>query len=199
MGPLSRTNEFVRKYVDELPGVAATLTTTMIIFLASLTITPVRHWLFTPTEDYPVLCFFKPRVNSQRTLLTVEAFFVNRTDNTRTAADLQKFLDAETTDSDSTASPIVSISYDSDLGSIQSAKPDNEFNAGRGKLSVQLKRSKEVSFTIDRIDPYSILKADIVVKGREELLEVIRDNEASALSVPFDVSRYQEEGCFQRN
>jgi hypothetical protein len=185
---------FAKAYKAELPSVAATLTTTLIIFLVSLLFEPVRTFLFpSVASDYSILCVFNKRPDPTRKFLIVEGYVINRTDDTKFAADLQKELLAQA--KDGAVAPTITLKYDLPVGRIDTAEADDTFNADRGTLEVERIDDKTVVLTVRRIEPFTILKANVVVSGREDNLAAITPDTTSGLVMPLAVRKFQEEAC----
>lgn len=191
--------EFLKRYKDELPGVAATLTTALIIFLASLSFRPVRHLLFEErVTDYPLLCIFEPAIDDSKKNLIVEVFFINRTGDDYTEENLQSKLKQAAADTGSTFAPAIELQYSMPTGEVGSAKDDEVFNGVRGVLEVKVINPKTVRFSVKSIAKYSILRGEIIVIGREDLLASVSKENMRAVPLPFKVSNYQDGPCYGR-
>ena len=191
---MSAFSTFARKYKEELPGVAAGLTSALILFLVSLLFEPVRSFLFpSAARDYSILCVFNKRPDPTRRLLIVEGYVINRTDKTKSDEDLRKELVAQRMES--AVAPTVTLKYDLPIGRIDSAEADDTFNADRGQLDVELVDEKTVRLMVTRIEPFAILRANIVVSGREDNLAAVTPEATSGLVMPLAVQKFQEEAC----
>mgnify|MGYP003583458087 CR=1 FL=1 len=191
------SKSFLSDYLDELPGVAASLTTALIVFIASLSFKPVRDWVFAPeVKGYPITCSFKPRIDSERKILVIEGFFINTTDKSLDRKALDGLLSAS---AEAPRSSTIVVRYSADSpGRIVAARAAESFNYFRGKLRVELKENQHVEISIEGIDPRAILKADIEIAGRDMLIANQPDETAGALPVPLEgVIRLQHGGCYQ--
>jgi hypothetical protein len=198
-GAVSRAGNFFKRYVDEMPGVAASLTTALIVFLASLSFSPVRAFLFRSesVKEYPLLCFFEPAMDSSKKLLLVEVFVINKTGDEQTKEKLEKFLEAAAKETGRSFSSIINLEYSFPKGEVQSVEVDEMFNGVRGDLEVKSTKGKTVSVSIKTIARYSILKANIFVSGREETLAIASSDNMRALPIPFNIHKFEGRPCYE--
>lgn len=181
------------KYVDALPGVAASLTTALALFLFSLLFAPVRGLLFgTGAPDYPIFCTADP-VQGPGDTRIVEFYVVNRSRHGFTAPELQRTLDEALAGSGTAGAAAIRLPFKKIEGRVAKAAPDAEFNDGKGVLGV-VHDADGVRIVIQQIHGASILRARIEVAGMEPNSAMTRDTK---LAVPFDFEDLQE-SCYTR-
>jgi hypothetical protein len=186
--------DFIEKWKANLPGVAASLTTASILFLASLAFAPVRSWLFPgKAANYPIFCTADP-VAGEGGRRIVEFYIVNHSDKGFSGAELQKTLDGALQGTGLSGRAVIELPFDGVEGRIEKAYPDTAFNNGKGQLGVAASASG-VRLTIGQIDSASILRAIIVFADMPDLGPIPRD--AKALAIPFRLADL-EEACYTR-
>lgn len=152
-----------RSYLDQLPGVAGSLTTAALLFAAAVILQPTIQRLFsTPARSYPISCSADPvALDGEHERATAAFFIVNRANEALTAEQLRTSLSNalnRDVDSQGTAIRIHFGPYD---GRFLTAEPDRVFNGDKGELHV-MARDAETTIVIDRIEANAILKVDIV-------------------------------------
>jgi hypothetical protein len=187
-----------------LRPVLVSLCTALLLFTASLTFAPVRRFFFPSViQEYPLVCTVEPYVSRSREKLLVDVFILNRTDDPRTREALQTFLRNNDPGSDKSLSPDILLTYrrfigPTQVGEIEDAYPDKEFNDGKGELDV-ISRRDSVEIRVKKIIGHALLKATVVVAGIPDLKDIAHtiDRSTKDLFVPLAYKKY-EEGCYQR-
>ncbi|MBV9931441.1 MAG: hypothetical protein JO013_10920 [Alphaproteobacteria bacterium] len=186
--------DFLGKWRAQLPNVAASLTTALVLFLASLTFAPVRGWLFPrDVRTYPIFCTADPVVGADGKRI-VEFYVVNRTGSDYSGAELQENLDKALEGTGLRGRAQIDIPFVGAEGRIERAYADATFNDGKGDLGV-VTTPAGVRITIRQIDGDSILRVIVVVAGMPDIGPIPRD--AKITGIPF---RFQEiqEACYTR-
>jgi hypothetical protein len=192
-GPRSRGRRFLAAWWGELPRVAASLTTALILLLVSLTFKPVRDWLFqTDVATYPLACSADP-LPAPGGRRIVEFYVVNRTARDFTGEELQSQLDETLRGSGSSARTEIVLPFNSSLGRIETARQDADFNNGKGELVVRAE-ARGVRISVRQIDGASILRAIIVLADMPDAGPFPRD---AKVAVPFEFDDIRE-SCYTR-
>lgn len=184
---------FLAAWRDQLPGVAASLTTALILFAASLSFAPVRHWLFArDVATYPLICTADPVAgpNGRR---IVEFYIINRSRDNFSGEQLQQALDTALTGSGATASATIRLPFDGTVGRIERVVADEAFNRGKGELVAAID-GQSVRIRIGEIHGGAILRVFIVVAGLPDIGPIPRD---AKIAVPFNYLAMQE-SCYTR-
>jgi hypothetical protein len=185
--------QFLQAWRGELPKVAASLTTALILFLASLTFAPVRQWLFgREVASYPLICTADP-VAGPGGRRTVEFYVVNRSDKNFTGEELQRQLDDALRGSGSRASAGIRLPFDSVVGRIEQVRVDQAFNDSKGQL-IATTNGRAVLIRIGDIHAGAILRVYIDLAGFPNLSPITRDAKGQ---VPFDYQTMQG-ACYTR-
>jgi hypothetical protein len=186
---------FFTAWRNALPGVAANLTTAFLVFLASLTFSPVRQWLFGSTvATYPLICAAEPLADATGTKRIVELYIINRTEDEYTREQLQSVLSDALKGSGTSGTPSFSLPYTRGVGTIESAVPDAEFNKSKGELQV-VNRGTRVDVNVQSIGSRAILRVLITVAGLPDKQPVER---IAKSAVPFAFGQLQD-ACYGRN
>ena len=184
---------FVTAWREELPRVAASLTTALILFLASLSFTPVRRWLFaSDVPAYPLTCTADPVATADGRRL-VEFYIVNRSRDNFTGEDLQRRLDEALRGSGASGSATIMLPFRDDGGRIERASADRQFNEGKGEIHVA-HDDRGVRIAVREIHGGALLRVHIIVSGATDIGPVSRD---AKVAVPFDYLAIQE-SCYTR-
>lgn len=186
-----------------LRPVLVSLCTALLLFTASLTFSPVRRFFFPPViQEYPLLCTFEPYVSSSRDKLLVDVFILNRTGGPHTREALQQFLENKDPSRDKSLSPDILLRYrrfvgPTQVGEIEGAYPDKEFNEGKGELEV-FSRRDSVEIRVTRIIKHALLKATVTVAvpDLKDIAHTI-DRSTKELFLPLAYMQY-EQACYQR-
>jgi len=184
---------FFAAWRDQLPGVAASLTTAVILFAASLSFAPVRHWLFAQdVATYPLICTADPVAgpNGRR---IVEFYIINRSRDNFSGEQLQQALDTALRGSGSSASAAITLPLEDQAGRIERVVADEAFNRGKGELRARID-GQSVRIDVGEIHGGAILRVLVVVAGLPDVGPVSRD---AKLAVPFDYLGMQE-SCYTR-
>ena len=186
--------DFFAKWKAQLPNVATSLTTALLLFLVSLTFAPVRGWLFpSAARGYPILCTADP-VAAPGSRRIVEFYVVNRSRAELTGQELQQSLDKALEGTGLGGSAAIDLPFVGAEGRIERAYADIAFNEGKGELGVA-RSPTGIRVTIRQIDGTSILRAIFVVAGVADTGPVARD--AKLTGVPFRFDEIQE-ACYTR-
>jgi hypothetical protein len=182
-----------------LRPIVVSVTTAFILFLASLSLTPVRNFLFGGLPDYPIYCVAEPYQNSiDPTKLFIDFFIINRTPSEYTSESLMAIVRTRHAD---TASPDINLIYwrktlKGYVGKVDSATPDRDFNSGKGDIQSKVE-GNDVRILIDHIKARAVLKVTIVVvdlPGLEGGAPILRTAKGA---VPFHIEKY-ETACYNR-
>jgi len=143
--------------------------TALILFSASLIFAPVRHLFFPSVIDsYPLICRAEATVDAPRRNLVVEFYIINRRKDAYTNETLTDFLQQNNSDTQSVISPNIELKMSREVGRIESASADTEFNRSKGELNVSHKE-RSATISIDKIEPRAILRVLVVVADLPEL------------------------------
>ena len=184
---------FYEAWRDELPGVAASVTTALILFLISLSFAPVRQWLFAEeVASYPLICTADP-VSAPGGRRIVEFYIVNRSQDDFTGEELQRRLDESLRGSGARAGAAIVLPFNSALGRIEQARGDDAFNDGKGELAVR-NEGTSVRIGIADIHGGAILRVLITLADMPDIGPIPRD---AKVAVPFDYQGLQE-ACYTR-
>lgn len=184
---------FVAKWRDQLPNVAASLTTALVLFLVSLSFTPVRRWLFaSEVASYPLLCTADP-VAGPGGRRIVEFYVINRSPDNFSEQQLQRMLDSALEGTGSAASASILLPFDSAIGRIERAYADEAFNRDKGVLLVR-QSERAVRLQVTQIHGGAILRAYVILADMPDIGPISRD---AKIAVPFDYLDMQEY-CYTR-
>jgi len=185
---------FVAAWREELPRVAASLTTALILFLASMSFTPVRRWLFaSEVPAYPLICTADPLAAGDGRRL-VEFYILNRSRDNFTGEDLQRRLNEALQGSGASGIATIVLPFrDEGGGRIERAVADREFNEGKGEIHVA-HDDRAVRIGVRQIHGGALLRVQIIVSGIADFAPVSRD---AKVAVPFDYLAMQE-SCYTR-
>lgn len=184
---------FFAAWRDELPRIAAGLTTALILFVASLSFTPVRRWLFaSDVAAYPLICTADP-VSAPGGRRLVEYYIVNRSEENFTEERLQQILEDALRGSGGAGSAMIELPFDTGAGRIERVFADAAFNQDKGEVHVA-HDGERVRIRIRWIHGGAILRVFLVVAGVEDVGPVSRD---AKLAVPFDY-RAMQQSCYTR-
>lgn len=187
-------SDFLAKWRAQLPGVAASLTTALILFLVSLAFAPVRAWLFPgEAKAYPIFCTADPVAGEQGKRI-VELYVVNRSRTDYTGEELQQLLDRALEGTGLSGRASIDFPYIGAEGRITAAYADSAFNDGKGDLGVAWSPAG-VRLTLRQIDSASILRAIVVVSGLTDAGPLPRDSKV--MGVPLRFEEIQE-SCYTR-
>jgi hypothetical protein len=184
---------FLKEWRDELPGVAATLTSAAIVFLVSLAFKPVRSWLF-PSDvinAYPVICTAEPRISGKN--LIVEFFVINQTGEEYRDTKLSDFLKQHNRDGDSEPDPAITLPVRRDGATITDAYGDSDLNKDKGELLVT-HTADRATIWIRHIQPRAVLRVFVVVSGLPLSGDISR---MAKSAVPVAYEAYQD-ACYTR-
>lgn len=179
-----------------LRPIVVSVTTALVLFLASLTFTPVRSFLFGGLQDYPIYCVAEPyRHRMNPTTLIIDFFVINRTSSEYTAENLMTFLRTRHAEG---ASPDIDLIYRrtgkrGDIGRVFSVTIDPDFNSGKGDIRGEF-TGNDVRIRIDHIEARAVMKVTIVVANLPNLEGISRTAKGA---VPFDIDKY-EIACHNR-
>lgn len=191
--PGAKTGGFAQQWRAELPRVAASLTTALALFLASLTFAPVREFFFgEEVRSYPIFCTADPVVAPGGRRI-VEFYIVNRSPDDYTADALQRELNEALRGTGSSASAAIVLPFDGVEGRIERAYADADFNRGKGELLVRAEPGA-VRLVLRQIDGGAILRAVIVLADMPDIGPIPRD---AKVAVPFDFQDIQQ-ACYTR-
>jgi hypothetical protein len=186
------------KLKSELPGgiasVIASLTTALVIFLASLFFKPVREWLFPPAvaNDYPLICAAEPVVDEASQKLKVEFFIINRTGKEYVREDLARILSSNTAQEGAASTPEILLTYSRNVGTIGTVHVDENFNKDKGRLSI-FTPDKAIQIVVNQIKARAIMRVDIMIDNLPDLGAISRMTTAA---VPF--ARDYLDACYTR-
>lgn len=184
---------FLAAWRDEMPRVAASLTTALILFLISLSFAPVRQWLFgQEAASYPLICTADP-IAAPGGRRIVEFYIVNRTGDNFTGEELQRRLDETLRGSGSRASATIALPFNSEIGRIEQVRGDEAFNDGKGELVAKIE-GRRVRIRIADIHGGAILRVLITLADLPDIGPIPRD---AKVAVPFDYLAMQE-ACYTR-
>lgn len=187
------SQSFLAKWRDQLPNVAASLTTALILFLVSLSFTPVRRWLFAgEVASYPLLCTADP-VAGPGGRRIVEFYVINRSPENFSQQQLQQLLDTSLEGTGAAASASIVLPFDSEIGRIERAFADDAFNRDKGVLLVR-QSERSVQLQVTQIHGGAILRAYLVLADMPDIGPISRD---AKVAVPFDY-RDMQEYCYTR-
>jgi hypothetical protein len=183
---------FIRGWRAEWPKIAASLTTALILFLASLAFAPVRQWLVPSKDrDYPLFCTAEQVADLAGKRMLVRFYIVNRTDETLTDAKLGARLAEIDQRTGARSTAAITLKLWRDDGQIVGAGPDRDFNGDKGDLAI-LPIARGVAVTVRRIEPRAILRVTIPIAGLPDL-------QAEPLSargvIPLNIGDYAE-ACY---
>lgn len=149
--------------MEQLPGVAGSLTTAVILFVTAVVFQPTIQRLFsTPARDYPVSCMADPVALDPAHEQAQAAFFiVNRGPDTLDAAQLRQKLEYALDRSVGPSGTTIPITFGPYDGRFVSAVPDPDFNGDKGELHID-RTDGRITITIDRIAAGAILKVNII-------------------------------------
>jgi len=191
--PTASKPTFLQKWRDELPGVAASLTTAFVLFLVSLSFAPVRNWLFgEEARAYPIFCTADPVVARDGRRI-IEFYIVNRSLEDYSAEALQGLLDQTLRGSGTSASAAITLPFRGGEGRIERAYADAEFNRGKGEILVRAEPGA-VHIGLRQIDGAAILRVFIVLADMPDVGPIPRD---AKVAVPFEFHDIQE-NCYTR-
>jgi len=184
--------------------IVVSIATALVLFLASLSLSPVRQALFPPkvVPDYPVFCTAEPHVSSDHSKLMVDFFVVNTSGQEYAREDLVNLLRTHHPDSRAPVSPDIELAYsrtvaEQQVGRVEAAYGDKAFNRGKGTLVVE-HSEREVFIRIENIAPRAVMKIVIVVAGLPALESPGADiGRTTKSAVPLAFRQY-EQACYQR-
>ena len=188
--------KFFEKWRNELPGVAASLTTAFLLFLASIIAYRFKDALW-PSDalGYPLICIGEAVASEQPDAMTVEFYVINTTDETYSERQLEEQLKAASAGTTAVLSPTIELESIRDFARIEPAMADAEFNKDKGELIVMSKPgSNRVQIRVAKIDARAILRAYITVSGLPMLNPPSR---AAKSDLPFNIRDY-EDACYHR-
>jgi hypothetical protein len=184
---------FLAAWRDELPRVAASLTTALVLFLISLTFAPVRQWLFgQEVGSYPLICTADP-VAAPDGRRIVEFYLVNRSRDNFSGEELQRRLDETLRGSGTKASATITLPFNSEIGRIERVYGDDAFNEGKGELVPRID-GRQVRIGVGQIHGGAIMRIFIVLADMPDIGPIPRD---AKIGVPFDYLDMQE-ACYTR-
>lgn len=187
--------KFYAGWLATLPGVAASLTTTAILFGLSLFIPAVKETLFPPkTVKYPLSCISVPVAVPANSDRIIEFYVVNPTAEDYSEDALKELLAEKLagTRAAETASARIALVYDRAVGTLVSAEADGEFNGDNGVLDV-LAEGNNVRIGVDQIAPHTIVRARMTYTGLDNA-PVKRDQKGT---IPFKFDDL-ETACYSR-
>jgi hypothetical protein len=188
---------------DILRPIAISLTTALILFLGSLTFSPVRSFLFPDgLPDYPIYCVAEPfQSATDPKTLNIDFFIINRTPDEYTRESLMAILKTRYADRSADVSPDINLFYDrkamgENIGEVEAATLDPDFNLGKGNIHPEV-IGNDVRIRIDDIESRAVMKVTIVVVGLPDLEGGEPMLRTAKGAVPFDIERYQA-ACHDR-
>jgi hypothetical protein len=188
---------FFSKWKDELPKVAASLTTALLIFAASTVAYRFRAFFYPPFEgfDYPLVCRAEAVSDPKAGTLTVEFYVINKTGDDYDELVLNRMLREQSQGTNAVISPVIQLVADRQFTAVDLAAEDKAFNNSKGELTVRIIPDNVVEIGVPTIKSRAILRALIVVSGLPDLEDVRRDRKAD---IPFAISPY-ERACYSRS
>jgi len=182
-------------WLDQLPSVAGTLTTALILFLVSLVFAPVRAWLFRPYDiDYPLICTAELTGDAATERRVVEFYLINRTGRGFTRDELQRRIDSELEGTGVSGRPTLQLTYDRTVGHIETAWADAPFNASKGEVRVS-STADTVRIDVEKVGPRAILRVNIELAEQGTKTRVMRSDYAS---IPFILDDIRD-SCYGRS
>jgi len=191
---------FFAEWRKELPSVAGSLTTALVIFVVSTIAYRFRGYLYPPYEglEYPLTCTAEAYPDLATGNLNVEFYIFNHTDRSLSEDDLISALHDASKGTDAVLSPVIDLKYWREVGRVETAHSDAAFNGDKGNLAVAINdeagEKRAVSIHIRDIKSYAILRAVIVVSGLTGIENITR---ATKVDIPLDFHPY-EKGCYAR-
>lgn len=176
------------------------VTTALILFLASLSFTPVRAWLFPskPFADYPLISTAEPHVSKADNKLIVDFFIINRTDKAYTHEELVTFLQLRNAVTGAKSSPDIELKYWRKEGKFAEVVVDQEFNDQKGNLDITFQPgSDKVLIKVVNIKERAVMKVSILIDGLPELKHTTTTRMTKD-AVPFLYENYQD-ACYMRD
>jgi hypothetical protein len=192
------SRSFFQAWRDEAPKIAASLTTALIIFLASLSFSSVRHALFGTTPiTYPLTCSMDTIRDLKRGLIIVEIFVVNSTDRDWTEEELRRQLLAGYGGASEVPTVRVPLSLTRMNARVLTFTADDDFNAGKGQMTTGAS-AKSAWFTVRSIAAQSILRARLTVAGLAEAADPdVPISRVTRSEIPFDYAPLLD-ACYGR-
>jgi hypothetical protein len=152
-----------RKYLEQLPGVAGSVTTAAILFAAAVVFQPTIQRLLSPeAKTYPILCSADPvSVDADKEQAVAAFFILNRSDKELNPSTLRQALtDALGHDAGANGAEIRLVRNGFD-GRFVTAEANQQFNDHKGVLDIAVK-DDEIRANIVSIKPHAILEFDVV-------------------------------------
>lgn len=176
-----------------LRPIVTSLLTALILFTVALLNRQFRHFAFPEkvVRDYPLICRAEPYL-TETGVFAVDFFIINRSDKDYSRDELARFLREQKLEASSTPQPSITLNYFRDIGSIEWAGGDSDFNEGKGELGVTYTPMRVV-IDVRSIAARALMKVVVHVRGLKDK----PNSRMTPSAVPLDFESYQD-ACYQR-